>query len=395
MTHAWTHAWCKSPARDEAVRAAEDGRTAPLQTLEEAIVQAFGFDEASAQRVCDEVKSWPEDVQKDCRFFLGDSLEQGVERLQALVEVWRFGKGLLAARYPGMIPKSVSESSAPDQENKGDGMGVTQSLSADEGGEEMEQGNFAHAAERSSTVSKTGEGQSGLRTERVTLEVTHGNPWRINTWEWAYILRLGAGESVRVVSDEERQWDVASLRADVAKLENDKQFLVERLRPLNDAILAAFDDNGDRMSSLAALRVLIDQRDAAIREREELRKSWLRSEESGTRLLAQRNAALDDADGLRKRVAELEAASGGGEQPRGWLTDRDRKTLIDAAVFCSGKGERGTSEAIEWILARSTPPEVVLPGLFALSLLGDRLLVEAQVKDALAAAGVAVKEVGK
>ena len=37
MSHSWTHSWCKSPSRDEAVRAAEHGREGPLPTLEEAI----------------------------------------------------------------------------------------------------------------------------------------------------------------------------------------------------------------------------------------------------------------------------------------------------------------------------------------------------------------------
>ena len=37
MSHAWTHSWCKSPCRDEAVRASEDGRPGPLPTLEECI----------------------------------------------------------------------------------------------------------------------------------------------------------------------------------------------------------------------------------------------------------------------------------------------------------------------------------------------------------------------
>jgi len=50
---------------------------------------------------------------------------------------------------------------------------------------------------------------------------------------------------------------------------------------------------------------------------------------------------------------------------------------------------------MEAILARSSPPEVELPALFSRSNLGDRLLVEQQVRQALAAAGVAVKEVGK
>ena len=32
-----THSWCRDIPRDEAVRAAEDGRSGPLPTLEEAI----------------------------------------------------------------------------------------------------------------------------------------------------------------------------------------------------------------------------------------------------------------------------------------------------------------------------------------------------------------------
>jgi len=200
------HAWCSDPSRDAAVRAAEDGRDAPLPTLGECIETAFSA---------------------------------GVrDSFRKVEEAW------------AMIPKSVSGSSPVDQENKGDGM----------------------------------------RTERVTLEITQFNNSGYkpaSEWDWEFFLRgeaLTHGESVRVVSV---------------------------------------------------------------------------------------------------------------DQPRGWLTDRDRKMLIDAAVFCSGKGERGTSEAIEWLLARLTPPEVELPTVFSTSLLGDRLLVEAQVKDALAAAGVEVKEVGK
>jgi len=161
---------------------------------------------------------------------------------------------------------------------------------------------FADAAERSSTVSKTGDGQSGLRTERVTLEVTHDS--HLNCRDWPS-LRTFFGESVRVVED----------------------CCLERIKK----------------------REVIRQRDAAIRERDAARKSWLRSEESGTRLLAERNAALDAADGLRKRVAELEAASGGGEI-RDMTdiilsdTDADEKhaaiaTLVEAV--CPG-----------WVLAR-------------------------------------------
>jgi len=36
-----THPWCSDPARDAAVRAAEDNRSGPLTTLAEAIDEVF------------------------------------------------------------------------------------------------------------------------------------------------------------------------------------------------------------------------------------------------------------------------------------------------------------------------------------------------------------------
>jgi hypothetical protein len=181
------------------------------------------------------VNSWPEDVQKDCRFFLGDSLEQGVERLQALVEVWRYGKGLMEARYPEMFPnypemfpKSVSASSAPEQENKGGDMAVTECRSDHTKGDEMSQ---------------------GMTTERVTLEITqfnNGGYKPASEWDWEFFLRgeaLTDGESVRVVED-----FVSSV---------DERTYVDTF---------ACDEERD-----FANRIL-DERDAAIRERESLRE---------------------------------------------------------------------------------------------------------------------------
>jgi hypothetical protein len=222
------------------VRAAEDGRTEPLPTLGEAIVRAFGFDKASAQRACDEVKSWPEDVQKDCRCVLGDLLEQGVDRLQALVEAWRYGKGLLAARYPAMSPKSVSASSAVEQENKGDGMATKRDEQAADYRAEAIASPFADAAERSVPVSETGEGQSGMRTERVTLEIVRGDGLHVLRWPWHDILKAwGLGEedeaeSVRVVSDEpssDADAEVlrrALVKSEIQRLKADAE--VQRLR---------------------------------------------------------------------------------------------------------------------------------------------------------------------
>jgi hypothetical protein len=61
---------------------------------------------------------------------------------------------------------------------------------------------FAEAAERSSTMSKTGERQSGTRTERITLEVTHDLDARLSDWIVEVVDEsLGLMESVRVVEE--------------------------------------------------------------------------------------------------------------------------------------------------------------------------------------------------
>jgi hypothetical protein len=80
-------------------------------------------------------------------------------------------------------------------------------------------------------------------------------------------------------------------------------------------------------------------------------------------------------------------------QPRGWLTKNEIAALTGCCVSSGNLNEEG-KKTIRNLLARSSPPEVVIPALFSRSNLGDRLLVEQQVKQALAAAGVAVKEVG-
>jgi hypothetical protein len=313
------HAWCRDPSRDERVRAAEDGRTGPLTTLEECIER-----QKQTARPCG-----------------------------------------------GTDP-------APSRGERG-------------------------AAD------------TGMRTERITLEVTHNAALSAREWRmWRTIFDPRYGESVRVVSDEERE----------------------------AALPDVSDQDGDRVAIdwQGLTKVLQAERDAANRERDVARKSWLRSEESGTRLLAERNAALDAADGLRKRVAELEAASGGGERepdawgvvrdgnvesvthrrfradadrvaeqwgetvvplyrspppPRGWLTGEERRFVH----WWAHEDRAPTDEeldafkiAAKALLSRSSPPEVVKPV--------HRGAPEIRERDslwirALAAAGVAVKEVGK
>jgi hypothetical protein len=95
---------------------------------------------------------------------------------------------------------------------------------------------------------------TGLRTELVTLEVTHNNPWDINHWAWDYILRLGKRESVRVVEEVHfddlanmslerdaaiRERDAA--RARVAELESAKAAAIECVEEVRAQREAASD----------------------------------------------------------------------------------------------------------------------------------------------------------
>ncbi len=139
-------------------------------------------------------------------------------------------------------------------------------------------------------------------------------------------------------------------------------------------------DNAVIKWAAAEIARLREERDAAIRERE----SW--------KLLADRtNERLSAAEA---RVAELEAASGGGEQPRGWLTEDERKALrwvCSITPIDTGKANEHFS-ALRALLARSSPPEVVLESWREAA--GEVVSLD-DVRAALAAIGVAVKEVGR
>jgi hypothetical protein len=124
----------------------------------------------------------------------------------------------------------------------------------------------------------------GMRTERITLEIVHYGPESAAGWEWKYHIRpRHIFESVRVVDTHA------------------------------EAVAESVAWEGARDAYRGRILRLTEERDAAIRERE----SW--------KLLADRtNERLSAAEA---RVAELEAASGGGKQPRGWLTKEERKML--------------------------------------------------------------------
>jgi hypothetical protein len=380
------HAWCHDPARDAAVRAAEDGRTGPLPTLGECI--------------------------------------------------------------DGMFPKSGSASSGVEHENKGVSMTKSDRQAADYRAEAIARP-FAEAAERSSTVSKTGEGQSGLRTERVTLEfeLERGSP--PSEWPWIYILsrsdalKMRPGESVRVVEDDRpsvMDEDGDRIEMSWSELANQLKEERDKARKACDNMLALANAHGDSVKSITA------ERDAAIRERDEARQvaqtfeSLCLGEQARNKVLRARVAELESqSESVADRAATAEtalaeiksldytraalngaawrahniadqalaptaaetvlkartstpgegscaaqAASGGGDQPRGWLTEEERE-IIAGIADDDEYTEEGQNIA-KALLARSSPPEVDLP--ISLSPIDEEL-----VRKAIAAAGVAVKEV--
>ena len=286
---------------------------------------------------------------------------------------------------------------------------------------------FAAAAKCSPAVSVSGEGQSGLRTERVTLEVTHCGVAAASNWLWYNAMAEFCPT---------KAWQIKSVRV----------------------------VDGDITDGEIRLRA---DRDAAIRERDELRKEGERRLTMCERMKEERDQARFHAAIVQARVAELEsapAASGaagtdvaeiarlafdagwgssrdgfnaecafdhlapkestfegkGGEQYEklkresvakimseaasgaavlGWLTAEERLAVSGAILILDQHGPTNIGHSLNDILARSSPPEVVLPGdcggeSYDSFVAGWNNYRDEALK-ALAVAGVTVKEVAK
>ncbi len=247
--------WCKDTARDAAVRAAEDNRTGPLPTLAEAIAAPFACTACGG-------------------FGMDHRCKESCEECDGLRRA--------------MIPKSVSASSAVEQESKGVRMTKSDRQAADYRAEAIARP-FAEAAKCSSPVSKTGQGQSGVRTERVTfferitLEFSFDHRSNFRPKEWAATFLPGAvcqGISVRVV--EETHFD------DLAQVAMEREKLRGEIASVRNCWHV----------SRAANDVL------------KARVAELEAEKITQALTADRfAAAVMKADTLEARVAELEAAA--------------------------------------------------------------------------------------
>ena len=128
---------------------------------------------------------------------------------------------------------------------------------------------------------------NGLRTERVTLEVTHKYVFHASAMDWPYMVANyfhRNGESVRVVEEA-----------------NDALSIAEPfLREIEDIRAASVILNG-RVAEIT------DERDTAIRERDELRAECNRLLDARLKVL---HVAYETIDKLRARVAELESENG-------------------------------------------------------------------------------------
>ena len=171
--------------------------------------------------------------------------------------------------------------------------------------------------------------QSGLRTERVTLEVTTSSGFSLDQWGWEHILRSQRGidkrlQSVRVVPHSEADAEV------------------ERLRESRDGALGDFYEEWKRSMRYR------EERDAALARVENLRIRVAETDNhrEGYRQMCEN--ALSERDALKARVAELEAAT-----QSGCVQERNAKTLQDDAerngsASASETGQHADAEPVAW-----------------------------------------------
>ena len=333
-----THAWCSDPSRDAAVRAAEDGRTGPLPTLGEAITRPFA-----------------------CAACGGAGMDHRCK--ESCEECDGSGRA--------MIPKSGSSSSAPEQENKGVRMTKSDRQAADYRAEAIASP-FAEAAQRSVEVSEMGGTQSGIRTERVTLECVHrfGKPPR--EWDWWRLMELRPGESVRVVIDDpssDADAEVlrrALVKSDIQRLKADAE--VQRLRKeLEARNVTPGEGSCDAQTASGNSQASPDGSQAARGGGEGEPVAWARLRATANHEeffwcdIEETYGAPEDAELDLKDRETVVPVYRQPPQPRGWLTQGERSAIEDAIGPLRESGKyacENRADLLQNLLARSSPPEV-------------------------------------
>ena len=206
----------------------------------------------------------------------------------------------------------------------------------------------------------------GLRTERVTLEVTHDLDAPLGDWIVQVLDEsLGFDESVRVV-DNTAERITQALTADrfasaVAE--------ADRLR----ARVAELESSAPAASGAAGTEVV----------------AWGVIEYHGGPII-HATPDEDEATQYAGYTAPLYAAP---QPAKGWLTEKERETLMRISYGLDYAQFATSADFIRSFLARSSPPQVVPPEQEFRS--HSNALRDAEWFAALASAGVAVKEVGR
>ena len=415
------HPWCSDPARDAAVRAAEDGRTGPLPTLEEAIASPFA-DAAERSVPVSEM----------------GKVQSGLRTERVTLEcVHRFGKSPLEWDWWRLMELRPGESVRVVEEAHFDDL-ATSAMERDAAIRERDNERLARIGAETDRDFARHEKDAAifriatLRTERDALQALVA----------ALEIKLEAAISERDKLQAELEAQINRDNASILDLSRQRTALTVRVSDLESQLESVACRAADAEMELEA---------ASGGNRPETPEGSTQAASGGGVIRDMIDIILSDTDADEKHAAlatlveavcpgwvMTKAASGGGEgepvaylidgpfekrafrtrnevyaytrrlpeiekqsmqlvslyrsppQPRGWLSEEERKAVLWAADAAYDK-QHPDEDILRSLLARSTPPEVVLPALFSRSP-GDRLLVEQQVRQALAAAGVAVKE---
>lgn len=416
-----THAWCSDPARDEAVRAAEDNRQGPLPTLEEAIAtitrkgNRMTKSEAQAAEYRAEAKdrAEPNGLRTE-RVVLEVTMPASHQQLHPKVWPW---KSMLSKWGFGYSP---GESVRVFEE---DARSITQNLAADR---------FASAVAEADTLS------ARVASLEEQLEIA---ACRAATAENRVAELEQNRERFEAALEEAR---TAEQIAEALLRRYGLNGTVQRLEAMckdsgKTVVWEEFEDNQENTDGTTdgmAVSPVVD-----VSGHRDLCGQTPGSAEVAGGLAPAASVAANgpagpessepDAWGVRRKggvggvvhrlfrsSAEQSAEQYGGTvvplytappPARGWLTEEEREAVEAArATFslgCAGMPEDGgwyklhkrRQDAMLAILDRSTPPEVVLPKKpltfrYENNAIRNR---DGRWLEALAAAGVKVKEVGR
>jgi hypothetical protein len=453
-----THAWCSDPARDAAVRAAEDNRTGPLPTLAECIDGMFpksgsatsaqeqenkGDDMATnglrVERVTLEIRhyddndsdsvyrwNWAEMMSEQ-----GLGINESVRVVDAHAEAVADSVAWEGARdaYLGRMARLTDERDAAIRERE-ESRQVAQTFKSLCLGEQarnkalrarvssLEEQLESVACRAATAENRVAELEAARITQSLTADRFADAVQEADTLR-ARVDELEARDDkwqaenaeafVRLQKQFDEEWNGTAPAAPAASGAAGRfvgSELAGRLQRFNDRVRSGEIQmpQGPPKAVQAASGYVGD---GVVLECDDCGKRfWLDDTSGGShRMLEPDNAFGGELWETYCPVCTIKAASGGGdhfadaskmvEQPRGWLTEEERLALDAAKTILDGGERTNIGVTIDALLARSTPPEVVLPTVFSINLLEDRLLVEAHVKEALAAAGVPVKEVGR